>query len=236
MREKVNITAVIALAVVAVATATEKELKWDTGTPAGSALCQNAGADFWFANDFDVSTLKLRRVGSLRIMCCREPGWNDDVSGSKPHRVDSLITTGFGDLVGGGDGRGWDGFRIAIFDFSSRTPGSIIWPTSGAPKFVKPSGPSRYVWCEFHVGWTLPEGTNAFAAGQEQFFVPPDCDLFAFDDDIGHRGHTWQKFPRRSWIRHAGFPSCNNFILRVILTGEVSVRPTSFGRVRALYR
>lgn len=236
MREKVILVGVTALAAAAAVCGTEKELKWDTGNPATGVMCLNVGADFWFANDFDVSTLKLRRISSLKIMCCSEFGWNDaGVSTSKPLCPDSPEAADCR-LTGGSTDEGWDGFRIAIFEFVGSAPGSIMWPKSGVPKYVKPSGPSRYVWCRFDVGWTLPKGTTAFVAGQEQYFLPPGCDLFSFDDDVESRGHTWHRGPKGDWEPHYGFATGRNLMVRAILSGDVSVRPASFGRVKALYQ
>lgn len=202
MREKVIIIAVTALAAAGAVRGTEYELKWDTGEVGTRAVALNAGAGYWFANDFDVSTLKARRVSRLKIM-------------SAP----------------AGE---WDGFRIAFFEFD-QAPGKIIWPTSGVPKFVKGYGNGKVVWCEFGIGWTLPEGMTTFAVGQEQFFLPPRCDQFCLDDDVEHRYHTWQKDPHRDWRLFRNVWPGKNLMLRVILTGDTAVHPTSLGRVKALY-
>ncbi len=203
MREKLITTAVIALAAAATVWGTEYELKWDTGEVGATLVCINVGAGFWYANDFDVSTLEARHIYSLKIMCAP--------AGT------------------------WDGFRIAFFDFDG-APGNIIWPTSGVPKLVKGSGQGMFVWCEFDIGWTLPDGTTAFAAGQEQFFLPPYCDPYCFDDDVENRWHTWHKGPKDPWRLHSSSRKDKNLMLRVILSGDVAIHPTSLGRVKALYR
>ena len=129
----------------------------------------------------------------------------------------------------------WDGFRIAIFDFD-QVPGKIIWPTSGVPKFVKGSGSHEFDWCEFDVGWTLPPGNDAFVVGQEQFYLPPACDPYCFDDNVEHRWHTWRKAtPTRDWNLHYSQARDKNVMIRVILTGDVGIQPASLGRVKALY-
>jgi hypothetical protein len=188
------------------ANATEYELKWDTGLVHTYGVCVQVGAGFWWANDFDVSTLSTRYIDRVKIM-----------------------STGY-------IYPGWDGFRIAIFEFD-RIPGSIIWPRSGVPKFVKGKGSAQWQWCEFDVGWTIPTGCEGFLVGQEQFFLPPLCDPYCFDDDRVRRLHTWLKDPTRPWKLWK--PSANagyNLMLRVILKGETGLAAASFGRIKALYR
>jgi hypothetical protein len=201
MRERILAAALVALT--AAVGAAEYELKWDTGRPACHGECLNVGAGFWFANDFDVSTLKARHIAALKIMVYPYGGM-------------------------------WDGFRIGLFAFD-KIPGSIIWPTSGVPKFVKGSGPGEFQWCKFAVDWTLPAETQSFAAGQEQFFLPPFCDQYVFDDNVEHKWHTWQKSPHREWNLYYSSELGKNLMLRVILTGDEAVRPTSLGRVKGLY-
>jgi hypothetical protein len=202
MRGGQIVWALVALAAVGVH-ATEYELKRDTGNSSGYLVCLNAGAGFWCANDFDVSTLGANHVDRIKIM-----------------------SSGY--LYGP-----WDGFRIAIWDFDA-VPTNIIWPESGTPKFVVGSGSGRYVWFEFAVGWTLPPGQNYIAVGQEQFFLPPYCDPFVLDDGIVHKYHTWLKDPNDPWRYWVFRPK--NLMVRVILTGTTEVKPTSLGRVKAIYR
>lgn len=204
MSGKIIVSALIAFAAVGAVCATEYELKWDTGSARASVVCVNVG-DFWWGNDFDVSTLNARYVDRIKIT-------------SSPQLQNGQ----------------WDGFRIAIWDIRA-VPAEIIWPESGVPKFVKGSGRGLVVWCEFDVGWTLPPGLNTFIAAQEQFFLPPNCDPFIFDDAVKVKTHTWFRslpqyiWENRSWEGHT-------LMLRVIMQGEVSVTPTSVGRVKALYR
>ncbi|UCH78726.1 MAG: hypothetical protein JSU81_01890 [Candidatus Coatesbacteria bacterium] len=204
MNGKIIVPALIACAAVGAVCATEYELKWDTGVPGASLVCINVGLGFWWGNDFDVSTLNTRYLDRIKI-------------NSSP-----VLENGQ-----------WDGFRIAIWDIRS-VPAGIIWPTSGVPRFVKGRGEGYNVWCEFDVGWTLPPGVNTFVAAQEQFFIPPHCDPFIFDDDNVREPHTWFKGPKDPWVNQSLHG--HTLMLRVIMKGEVSVEPTSIGRVKALYR
>jgi hypothetical protein len=152
----------------------EYELKWDTGKVRVRAVFTE-GLGSWYANDFDVSTLRARHIDRVKIM-----------------------STGY--YINGR----WDGFRIAIFDFDT-SPGSIIWPESREPKYVVGSGENPYEWCEFDVGWTLPRGHETFVVGQEQFFRGLACDPYCLDDDEVFRLHTWYKMGIQNWrLRTSG--------------------------------
>jgi hypothetical protein len=125
----------------------------------------------------------------------------------------------------------WDGFRIAIFDFTGGVPGSIVWPRNGEPKLVIPHTDCGWGWCDFNVYWPLEN--YRFVAAREQFFNGPDCDAACFDDDSGvtRDKHTWLKCDGE-WSKHEGA----NLMLRVVVGDMGAVSPTSLGKVKGLYR
>lgn len=181
------------------------ELKWDSG--AGRWMVHwYTGADSWVGNDFDVSTIKT-------------------YGGIKTYRTQSRLWPN----------QRWDGFRIAIYAFGGGVPGSMMWPTSGTPKFVMPSGPEAG-WKDFDVNWVLP-GTKRFMAAQEQFYNGPEyCDPYIIDNNLTFMGHSWQYY-EGSWKPLEGFAGYRNLMVRVIVDNEQNpaVAPSSIGRVKALY-
>jgi len=184
----------------------EYELKWDSGVPRWF-FCWYTGADSWAANDFDVSTLKSSHVLLTRLGVYSQSTWPN--------------------------GR-WDGFRIALLAFR-RVPGAKIWPESGGPKYVKPSGPKGWKW--FNVNWVLPKSNYSFMAGMEQYYNYPNCDPFSYDNNPTFRGHSWW-YVEGSWAPfEPEWPKGNNMIRVYVETGLTfpGVEPTSVGRVKALY-
>ena len=188
-----------------------KELMWDMGRWRW-ALVWRTGAGAWVGNDFDVSTIKT-------------------YGGVKTYRTYSWASWP--------NGR-WDGFRIAIYSFGGGVPGSIMWPTSGSPKFVIATGDLG--WHDFDVSWVLP-GTKRFVAAQEQFYNSPDpgADPFMVDDNptfVRHSwmyyGGKWELFPE---IKNPPVAPYRNVMVRVLVDNaqNPAVAPTSIGRVKALY-
>jgi hypothetical protein len=132
--------------------------------------------------------------------------------------------------------RGWDGFPVAFFDFRGSVPGSRLWPTSARGYFFEPSGLHGHVWVEINIGWTCP--TTAFVAAEEQFYNHPNADPFAVDNNTVFMRHSWQYYGGQ-WSR-VEFPPpyelYRNVMIRVVVDNEtVAVKPTSLGRVKALY-
>ena len=126
----------------------------------------------------------------------------------------------------------WDGFRIAIFDFSVGVPGEIVWPESGTPKWVIPNIDENFAWCDFDVLWVAYPYRSVVAA-QEQFFDWPECDAACFDDYGTVQAHTWFKTSSAAgWARYEG----PNLMLRLVLDVIGRVDPSSLGRIKALYR
>ena len=158
-----------------------------------------ATAGPWLGNGFDVSTLGQRTVKLFRIYS----------TGSWPNNR-------------------WDGFRIAIYNYTGGVPGSLLWPASGGA-FVKGSG-YGWLWCDFDVDCTLPKSVTAFVAAFDQIYNRPDCDPHGFDTGA-YRGHCWRYY-RGSW---APYTPPGNLMLRAVVTGRVGIAPTSLGRVKALY-
>jgi len=125
---------------------------------------------------------------------------------------------------------GWNGFRVALYAFAG-TPGSIIWPASGVPAFVLPSGSER--WVNVDVDWTLPAGTTSFVAAQEQYYMYPDNDSFCFDGTRDNPVHTWHKSPTQDWYLYD--TQYGTAMIRVVVAAASSVAPASLGRVKAMY-
>ncbi len=184
----------------------EYELKWDTGVPRYS-ICWYTGAGSWVVNDFDVSTLKSSHVLLTRLGVYSQSAWPN---------------------------RRWDGFRIALYAFH-RIPGAMIWPESGRPKFVKPSGPKGWKW--FNVNWVLPGRHHAFMAGMEQYYDYPNSDPFSVDDNPTFRAHSWHRYQGVWCIFPFGWLYRNIMIRVYVETGHTfpGVQSTSIGRVKALY-
>jgi hypothetical protein len=181
----------------------EYELKWDTGVWGGSSAYAN-GKDLWWGNDFGVSTLKGDwRIKDVRVYCSQWP-----------------------------NGR-FDGFRIALFELVGSTPGNIIWPPGGTPRWVKPTGPRQKLWCAFGVNWALPRDNVRFLAAVEQFYNYPNCDPVSHDDAFQRgQGHSWIKLNGR-WINYD--KEHENIMLRVVVIEATAVTPISFGKVKAVY-
>ena len=183
------------------------ELKWDNGTRRWS-WAWYTGGDHWAGNDFDLSTLSAyRAIEKVKLYTC----------GTWPNV-------------------GWDGFRVAFFDFRGSVPGSRLWPTSGSGYFFKPSGPLGHVWVEINVGWTCP--ATAFVAAEEQVYNHPNCDPYTVDNNTVFMRHSWH-YSNGVWEPvsfFAPYDLYRNVMLRVVMDDEaVSVSPTSVGRVKALY-
>lgn len=184
------------------------ELKWDNGFTYWW-LAWYTGADMWVGNDFDVSTIKT--YGGLKTMRVKlRSDWPNV---------------------------GWDGGRIAVYSFAGGVPGSIMWPTSGNPQFVIPTGASA-AWQDFDVSWVLP-GVKKFLPAWEQFYNNPACDPFAPDTNVTFLEHSWL-FSQGTWKPYAVTgPSepYRNISLRMIVDNEQNraVSPSSIGRVKALY-
>jgi hypothetical protein len=187
------------------------ELSWDTGTRRWSAAWFT-GAGAWVGNDFDASTLKTTHVKILRLTFYTRGNWPN---------------------------QGWDGFRLAVFDFAGGVPGSRLWPTAGGGYFFKPSGTAGHVWAACGVNWVCP--ATSFVAAQEQHYNWPNCDPWSVDNNPTFRRHSWN-YNGGAWspLSHVlvDIKPYYNLMLRLWLeTGHSlpGVAPSSLGRVRALY-
>ena len=134
-----------------------------------------------------------------------------------------------GVVMSAGPNAVWDGFGIGIWAW----PGNIIWPESGQPMFVKPTGGTGWYW--FDVNWVVPPQYPAFLAGMEQHYNPPGCDSI-YVDTGPLVNHSWMGYGTPTWFT---WPTNNNLMVRVRYSPDYSgsdVEPASFGRVKALYR
>jgi hypothetical protein len=183
------------------------ELKWDNGNRRWS-WAWYTGAGSWVGNDFNISTLSSYRAIRKTKFYTRD-NW--------PNAV-------------------WDGFRVAFYDFPGSVPGSRLWPTSGGGYFFKPSGLHGHVWVEINIGWTCP--TTAFVAAQEQLYNYPNCDPYAVDSNTNFMRHSWRYYAGQ-WSPVEFSPPYHqyrNVMIRVVVDNEtLAVKPTSLGRVKALY-
>ena len=183
------------------------ELKWDNGNRRWS-WSWYTGAGYWVGNDFNISTLSGYRAIRKMKFYTRDDWPN----------------------------RGWDGFRVAFFDFPGSVPGSRLWPTSGSGYFFKPSGLHGHVWVEINICWTCP--STAFVAAVEQFYNHPNSDPYAVDSNTTFLRHSWQYIGSQWRPAEFYYPYdlYRNVMLRVVVDNEtVAVAPASLGRVKALY-
>jgi len=184
-------------------TGQEYELRWDNGGLWGYTTFGPSGAGCWYGNDFDAATLGTA-VTVNSIKWAGAP-WPNTI---------------------------WEGQRFALFAFAG-APGSMLWPTSGVPKYAVGTG-SGWGWFTLDVGWRLAAGTTAFLAAAEQYYNYPNCDGFLMDNNPTFQGHTWVKMPGYPWNRRWANP--RNYMMRAIVAvGYSGVAPASLGRVRALY-
>ena len=190
-----------------------RELRWDNGTRSW-LVCWYTGKDSWAGNDFEArfdGDTKYVRVISVRVYTSNR--WPNER---------------------------WDGFRVAIYNFAGEPepqPGQKLWPQTGTGSFFKPSGPNGEYWVDVPVDWTT--SNVSFVAAIEQVYDQPRCDPFAVDSNATFLRHSWSYY-RGSWQRlETTSDPYFNMMLRVVVedAGEFpAVAPTSFGRVKALYR
>ena len=90
-------------------------------------------------------------------------------------------------------------------------------------------------WKCVSVDWVLPGGTTNFLAAMEQYYNYPDCDPYAVDNNDTFLGRSWQYY-QGIWRPVEGTLNYHNLMLRVVVGDEMfAVKPTSLGRVKALY-
>jgi hypothetical protein len=196
-----------------------RELRWDNGTRE-YFVCWYTGQDSWAGNDFSGSVAwppgRGTDCGAIRVVSVRvytSNKWPNDR---------------------------WDGFRVAIYDFVGGAypePGERLWPESGAGRFFKPAGPKGEYWVEVPVDWTT--ANVSFVAAMEQIYDQPRCDPFAVDSNRTFLRHSWSYYSGL-WARLKVMSDPYfNLMLRVVVEDRAyvpAVAPTSFGRVKALYR
>jgi hypothetical protein len=189
------------------------ELGWDNGTRS-YLVCWYTGRDSWAGNDFAARfgrDTTYVRIVSVRVYTSNR--WPNER---------------------------WDGFRIAIYDFEGdpeRLPGDRLWPESGPGYFFMPQGPRGEYWVEVPVGWTTAHVD--FVAAMEQVYDQPRCDPFAVDSNRRFLRHSWSYYIGLWQRLETTSDPYFNLMLRVVVEDGGSfpaVAPTSFGRVKALYR
>jgi hypothetical protein len=189
------------------------ELGWDNGTRS-YLVCWYTGRNSWAGNDFAARFARdttYVKIVSVRVYTSNK--WPNEK---------------------------WDGFRVAIYKFEGEPdplPGERLWPKSGAGYFFLPEGPRGEYWVTVPVGWTTADVD--FVAAMEQVYDQPRCDPFAVDSNPTFLRHSWS-FYNNQWQRLETMSDPYfNLMLRVVVEDEGSfpaVAPTSFGRVKALYR
>lgn len=188
------------------------ELAWDNGSRRW-ALAWYTGAGSWAGNDFNTNTLTGKSI-HVKILKFR------------------MLTCSFWPNTT------WDGVRIGFYNFSGGVPGSMIWPTSGAGYFFKPSTSNTgHIWVECDINWTCP--VNTFVAAEEQYYNYPSGDPYEVDTNPTFRGHSWQYYGG-TWsnLSSENIAPYFNLMVRVqVETGQTfpGIAPTSMGRVKALY-
>lgn len=123
----------------------------------------------------------------------------------------------------------WDGFDVALFDFTNGYPGELLW----GPTFVIGSGspdPRGHTWCDFPVGYTLPTGKTKVIATMTNHDNAPNVDPICVADSPPQ--HQWWRSGANQWAR---YESTGNIMIRLIVSDNVGIAPASLGRVKALY-
>lgn len=197
--------AVTTLAFAAAAFGAEHELRWDNDV---FRICvsYDRGSNTWAGIDYDTSTLKTTRWRLAKVRANLGMGRNER----------------------------WDGMRLAIYDMAGGKPGKIIWPKSGTPKPVTGYGTPKPIatWCEFPVGYDLPQ--HEFVVALEQYYDSPLCDMYGVGYGRGFaERHTWFNYWNGGW----GHTEIGTWMLRAVVEGptNIGVAPASLGRVKALY-
>ena len=192
---------------------TSLELKWDNGLRRWSVVWTPGNQNTWVGNDFDASTLKTTYAKILKYKYYTYGNWPNE---------------------------GWEGMRFAFYGFRGGVPGSMLWPTSGSPYFFKPNNPNiqAHIWVECDINWTCP--SVKFVAAQEQFYEYPNVDPFSLDNNTIFMGHSWQ-YSEGIWELFRDYENLTpyrNVMIRVWVEPGIEfpgVRPSSIGRVKALY-
>ncbi len=196
----------LSIAFAATAFGGEYYLRWDNGVLRYS-ICFARGEKTWAAVDFDTSTLKTTTWRLKRVRANLDWGENEH----------------------------WDGMRLAVYGMAGGKPAEIIWPETGKPKFVMPYGTPSYIctWCEFPVGYDLPR--HRFVVALEQCYDYPMCDAYGAGYGRGFaEQHVWLNHWGAGW----GKTAMGVWMFRAVVVGptNITVAPTSLGRVKALYR
>jgi len=125
----------------------------------------------------------------------------------------------------------WDGFNIALFDFSNGYPGEMLW----GPKFVVGSGmegPYGQHWCDFTVAYTLPTGKTKIIAAVQQYWNGENFDPLYIDNGP-YLGHQWWRTSPTQWSEY--YNDGHNLLIRIVVSTNVGVAPASLGRVKAVF-
>jgi hypothetical protein len=193
-----------------------QELAWDNGTWR-YLVWWDQGEDSWVGNDFD---LPFAAAGATRIVSIR-------LFSSDQHPNDT-----------------WEGFNVAIFQFTPGTPGHVgdrLWPApeGDLTPFIPTGVHGETVWVTVPVDWVTSE--RYVVAAMEQIHDDPICDPFAVDNNAAFRGHSWMSYDELPWRPLSTLANpFRNLMLRLVVEeggGMYQARtPTSWGRAKAMFR
>jgi len=124
----------------------------------------------------------------------------------------------------------FEGNRMAVWSFVGGNPGSILH----GPTFVRATA---FGWNAYAADYNLG-ATTAFVLGFEQYYNYPYCDPIYTMSSTGTPSHSWYYYGGvwrpMNQMGYGNYPLMYRAIMND--TGFAAVAPTSFGRVKAMYR
>ncbi len=125
----------------------------------------------------------------------------------------------------------WEGTGIAVFAFAGGTPGSIMMPS----RYVRGSG-AVGGWQSYTIGWWL-SSTSTFVIAYSQLYNYPNCDpVYPLDTNAAGGAHSWYYYGG-VWSRISAVGYGNRALMhRCTMSQQNAVAPSSFGRVKAMFR
>ncbi len=123
----------------------------------------------------------------------------------------------------------FQGFTVACWKMESGTPGAVIWPTDGNPKYNPNTGGNWITQPVDPLIYLQDAAPNGFLVGISQLYNIPVCDAFSVDD-TGPGPYDWTYYSGAWGAAAYGKGSAR------ALGYWTPVEPTSLGSLRALYR